>query len=121
MSDQPRNIIKGTDIWPAINTAADLVVQTTRTLREYLEMVSRPRRRLGKERLLGVVNIAIRLAEEATAALGEVWDRLGQPSYQETPAVDIEAYKLKVKEDKKKMAELIVELDKMEKPNVEEK
>jgi hypothetical protein len=83
--------------WPPTDAAATKVVQATRLLRQYLEAASAPRRRLGKRRLLGLVNVAVLLLEDANLALGDLWDLLGQPPYQDAPQVDISEYQRKDK------------------------
>jgi len=119
MSDQP-NFIPGDKAWPPTDDAATKVLQATRLLRVYLEQVMGPRRRLGKRRLLGAVNAAVLLLEEANARLGDLWDLLGQPAYTDAPQVDIGLYVKKDTESKKKLAELLELLDK-ETPHGEEK
>lgn len=84
-------------VWPPTDAAATKVIQATRLLRQYLEAAAAPRRRLGRRRLLGLVNVAVLLLEDANLALGTIWDLLGQPPYQDAPQVDITEYQRKDK------------------------
>jgi hypothetical protein len=77
--------IRPEKIWPPLDKGADALIDAIRLARGLAQVISEPRRRLGKKRLIAALNCVIVLLEQVNFKLGDIWEALGRP----TPAEDL--------------------------------